>query len=243
MKTSTNIFFLIFLMAGMVMVTSPNAQEQTCEGNGLKFIDLNGDGFNDNAPDHDGDGIPNGLDPDYIKRAQDGNGYKYGPLKKGSESGLTKTMTKAMNQDQKQIKAQIKAKTETQNMTQTQAINHVQAKTETQNMTETQAINQTQAKTETQNMPQTQVKNQLQAKTETQNMSETQAKIQAKAKTETQTMAKTQFMTKAQKFNRLQNFFGPMYQKQIGISAGSNESGTGICDGSGPNGKQNRIDQ
>ena len=29
------------------------------------FIDENGDGFNDNAPDHDGDGIPNGRDEDY----------------------------------------------------------------------------------------------------------------------------------------------------------------------------------
>ena len=33
-----------------------------------KFIDLDGDGFNDNAPDHDGDGIPNGLDPDWQKQ-------------------------------------------------------------------------------------------------------------------------------------------------------------------------------
>ena len=32
---------------------------------GPRFVDENGDGFNDNAPDHDGDGIPNGLDPDY----------------------------------------------------------------------------------------------------------------------------------------------------------------------------------
>ena len=32
-----------------------------------KFVDLDGDGFNDNAPDHDGDGIPNGLDPDWQK--------------------------------------------------------------------------------------------------------------------------------------------------------------------------------
>jgi hypothetical protein len=31
------------------------------------FVDANGDGYNDNAPDHDGDGIPNGIDPDYIK--------------------------------------------------------------------------------------------------------------------------------------------------------------------------------
>ena len=29
------------------------------------FRDEDGDGFNDNAPDHDGDGIPNGLDPDW----------------------------------------------------------------------------------------------------------------------------------------------------------------------------------
>ena len=32
---------------------------------GRQFVDEDGDGFNDNAPDHDGDGIPNGQDPDY----------------------------------------------------------------------------------------------------------------------------------------------------------------------------------
>ncbi len=32
---------------------------------GYHFVDENGDGYNDNAPDDDGDGIPNGLDPDY----------------------------------------------------------------------------------------------------------------------------------------------------------------------------------
>jgi|Deesub1362B_J571_1020462.scaffolds.fasta_scaffold02431_4 hypothetical protein len=32
---------------------------------GRGFVDANGDGYNDNAPDADGDGIPNGLDPDY----------------------------------------------------------------------------------------------------------------------------------------------------------------------------------
>ena len=31
------------------------------------FIDEDGDGYNDNAPDHDGDGIPNGLDLDWQK--------------------------------------------------------------------------------------------------------------------------------------------------------------------------------
>jgi hypothetical protein len=38
------------------------------------FIDKNGDGYNDNAPDDDGDGIPNGLDPDYVKKSDLKNG-------------------------------------------------------------------------------------------------------------------------------------------------------------------------
>ncbi len=32
---------------------------------GFHFIDNDGDGYHDNAPDHDNDGIPNGQDPDY----------------------------------------------------------------------------------------------------------------------------------------------------------------------------------
>jgi hypothetical protein len=44
--------------------TRVRGQEQTQQQQ-TEFIDLDGDGFNDYAPDHDGDGIPNGLDPDY----------------------------------------------------------------------------------------------------------------------------------------------------------------------------------
>ncbi len=36
-----------------------------CCFKGKRFIDLNGDGINDFAPDKDGDGIPNSLDPDF----------------------------------------------------------------------------------------------------------------------------------------------------------------------------------
>lgn len=41
------------------------------------FVDLNGDGINDNAPDADGDGIPNGIDPDFTgsKNRPDGKGF------------------------------------------------------------------------------------------------------------------------------------------------------------------------
>lgn len=50
---------------------------------GSHFIDNNNDGYNDNAPDADGDGIPNGQDPDYT-RPLDGTGSKF----KGDRSGF-----------------------------------------------------------------------------------------------------------------------------------------------------------
>jgi hypothetical protein len=44
---------------------------------GTKFVDENGDGFNDNAPDTDGDGIPNGRDEDYDgPKVRNGNGSR-----------------------------------------------------------------------------------------------------------------------------------------------------------------------
>ncbi|HPF35710.1 MAG TPA: hypothetical protein P5571_12465 [Candidatus Krumholzibacteria bacterium] len=47
------------------------------DGDGIcNFVDEDGDGFNDLAPDADGDGIPNGLDPDYVP-AGDGTGNMY----------------------------------------------------------------------------------------------------------------------------------------------------------------------
>ncbi len=46
-------------------ITSFPGQRNVQRGHGRRFVDKNGDGYNDNAPDHDGDGIPNGLDPDY----------------------------------------------------------------------------------------------------------------------------------------------------------------------------------
>jgi hypothetical protein len=64
---------LIALFAVTMLVlsyTNISAQSDTTTTNppiqhGKNFVDNNGDGYNDNAPDDDGDGIPNGLDPDY----------------------------------------------------------------------------------------------------------------------------------------------------------------------------------
>ena len=41
------------------------AQEEIVHG--PNFVDENGDGFHDLAPDADGDGIPNGMDEDYAR--------------------------------------------------------------------------------------------------------------------------------------------------------------------------------
>ncbi len=68
------------------------------------FVDKDGDGYNDNAPDHDGDGIPNGLDPDYKVLQQqgqedefvdaDGDGIDDRLVKQGKEKKLQKRQKK-----------------------------------------------------------------------------------------------------------------------------------------------------
>lgn len=53
---------------GFALVTA-DLYAQNGSRNGVRgagFVDENGDGYNDLAPDHDGDGIPNRLDPDYV---------------------------------------------------------------------------------------------------------------------------------------------------------------------------------
>jgi hypothetical protein len=71
----------ILMTLGLVLVlgnyiSTQDLLAQQGKGNPDKgFVDLNGDGINDNAIDSDGDGIPNGQDPDYV-RPQNGTGQK-----------------------------------------------------------------------------------------------------------------------------------------------------------------------
>lgn len=79
------LFLLTLLLTGLLAVTA-FAQDEgeetgtpttTGRGNGVcQFVDEDGDGFNDLAPDADGDGIPNGQDEDYV-RPGDGTGNQY----------------------------------------------------------------------------------------------------------------------------------------------------------------------
>jgi hypothetical protein len=63
--------------AGVKTMTQARVQNGKMLKHQVKFVDNDGDGFNDNAPDHDGDGIPNGQDADYDgAKARSGNGKR-----------------------------------------------------------------------------------------------------------------------------------------------------------------------
>ena len=66
-------------------------------GQGLGFVDEDGDGVNDLARDHDGDGLPNGKDPDWVKNKRDGTGAQAG----GSQSQGGKRCVRAQNRGNK----------------------------------------------------------------------------------------------------------------------------------------------
>ena len=82
MKRAERIFLVagIALLLGVFFSVDSFAQKQKGNNTNAGFVDLNGDGINDNAYDSDGDGIINCLDPDYVKPL-DGTGRK---LMKGS---------------------------------------------------------------------------------------------------------------------------------------------------------------
>ena len=81
--------FLGLLVFSVMAVLAPNTQAQTCDNTHSNFVDLDGDSFNDNAPDQDGDGIPNGLDPDYVKYSKDGTSMQKGKLHKNGTADVT----------------------------------------------------------------------------------------------------------------------------------------------------------
>ena len=58
---------LLFLVGNLFAQDSTAQKNQYRNGNTnqVGFIDADGNGYNDYAADHDGDGIPNGMDEDY----------------------------------------------------------------------------------------------------------------------------------------------------------------------------------
>ena len=64
---------------------------------GVSDTDSDGDGVNDLAPDHDGDGLPNGQDPDWVKNKRDGTGAQAG----GSQTQGKKRCVRAQHRGSK----------------------------------------------------------------------------------------------------------------------------------------------
>ena len=78
MAKKLTILFVALVIMSIAALTIDNGRQSRGSGNGeCIFIDENGDGINDNFRDHDGDGIPNFKDPDWV-RPQDGTGNKTG---------------------------------------------------------------------------------------------------------------------------------------------------------------------
>jgi len=92
MTKKLTILFVSIMIVGVVALTARNGNGRMLNGKGTGdciFIDENGDGINDNFRDHDGDGIPNFEDPDWV-RPKDGTGYKTGQgtmIRKRSRAG------------------------------------------------------------------------------------------------------------------------------------------------------------
>ncbi|MEZ4650206.1 MAG: hypothetical protein R3E97_15770 [Candidatus Eisenbacteria bacterium] len=62
---------LALAVVSAVVMAGPNGSGKVHRA--TNYVDANGDGYNDLAPDADGDGIPNGADADYV-RSRDGSG-------------------------------------------------------------------------------------------------------------------------------------------------------------------------
>ena len=82
MKRTMNLLTVLALAAFVLFYAVPQsfAQEEGDDPvviHGPNFVDENGDGYNDNAPDADGDGIPNGMDEDYVSAGRGTGGLGF----------------------------------------------------------------------------------------------------------------------------------------------------------------------
>ena len=84
-QTLSQVLLLLLLFGVATVCPSParaqDGHDSEPESGLCRFVDEDGDGFNDLAPDHDGDGIPNGLDPDFqppASAAAEGEGRGFG---------------------------------------------------------------------------------------------------------------------------------------------------------------------
>ena len=227
MKTAATFLMTMVLAIGVVVLFSGVASAQVCDSTGNHYYDHNGDGFNDNAPDHDGDGIPNGQDPDW-EAPKDGTGYQH----KNQKGEAVQTMNKG---EAKQV-----GKTdEDKSLSSEGSGNQYKNAIKTQNKGEAGESFQNkqqlgfkagEAKGDGEGQG---VMNQTRTRTQTkaQNKGELKQQFQNKV----QTFTRTQTMTQLQQRNQVNAGTGPAAGSGVSDGAGSGTgSGTGNCDGTGP---------
>jgi hypothetical protein len=156
MKTLTAFLSVLALLAGMIFISGAAVSAQTCDSTRAGFVDMNGDGFNDNAPDHDGDGIPNGQDPDWTRNPQDGTGYMH----KNMNGKAVQTQNKGedkpgvQNREQKKQGSAVGAGNQYQNQNKNKQENGTLTRTQTKAQLKQQFQSKAQAFTRTQTMSQ-----------------------------------------------------------------------------------------
>ncbi|MCK5852999.1 hypothetical protein KAH27_08235 [bacterium] len=120
-------FYKYFLVLSMLLFLAINpswAQDSSGSNNqkgqmkhGQNFVDKDGDGYNDNAPDHDGDGIPNGLDPDWQKIQKGKKKHKFVDIDGDGINDNIQENTNKKNSHQKGKKQKQKTGNATDNQT------------------------------------------------------------------------------------------------------------------------------
>lgn len=93
-------FFRKALMIAVISLTAVGLSGHALAQNAHHyFIDEDGDGFNDNAPDHDGDGIPNGIDPDFRRMFKMNNSPIWGELTDEQQQELQTLIASMQSED------------------------------------------------------------------------------------------------------------------------------------------------
>ncbi|HDP67341.1 MAG TPA: hypothetical protein ENN20_02440 [Candidatus Marinimicrobia bacterium] len=95
-KKTLTVMLLVFAASFLFVGLSTNALAQDTPP---FFIDENGDGFNDNAPDHDGDGIPNSIDPDFRRMFKMNNSPIWNQLTEEQQQELQALIESMQDQD------------------------------------------------------------------------------------------------------------------------------------------------
>ena len=65
-RRSTPLLTIVIILPLLILFSNIQVMAEEEIPDKIRFVDFDGDGINDNAPDEDSDGIPDNADPDYV---------------------------------------------------------------------------------------------------------------------------------------------------------------------------------